>query len=215
MLFLSPNSPLGRWLSFFLDALLISVAWAICSLPIVTLGAATAALNRVAINWMKDRSGCELRCFFKAFKDNLRGGTAVWLILLLPLTFILFNVYATWIALVETSAATKWMIVISAVLWVAVAVFAFALQATFENPPVRTVMNALRIAVSYLSTTLVLVVMFAVAVFATIIFPYGAFIYTPLCVFLAARPVWNVFTKVMAMPEVTVVHADETEEVGE
>ena len=215
MFFLSPNSPLGRWLSFLLDALLISVAWAICSLPIVTLGAATAALNRVAINWMKNRSDCELRCFFKAFKENFKGGTAVWLILLLPLTFILFNAYATWIALVETSTAAKWMIVISAVLWVAVAVFAFALQATFENPPVRTVMNALRIAVSYLSTTLVLVVMFAAAVFVAVIFPYGAFLYTPLCVFLAARPVWNVFTKVMAMPEVTVDHADEAEEKGE
>ena len=39
MHFISPNSPLGRWLSFLLDALFICVAWAICSLPVITIGA--------------------------------------------------------------------------------------------------------------------------------------------------------------------------------
>ena len=70
MHFISPNSTLGRWLAFLLDALLISVAWAICSLPVITLGAATAALNKVAMNWMKDRSGCTLGDFFRAFNDQ-------------------------------------------------------------------------------------------------------------------------------------------------
>lgn len=215
MHFISPNSPLGRWLAFLLDALLISVAWAVCSLPIVTMGAATAALNRVAQNWMKDRSDCTLRNFFAAFKDNLKGGTLVWLILLVPLAVILFNAYATFIALVETTAAAKWMILISAALWMAVAIYALALQATFENAPLRTVMNALRIAASHLPTTLILVVLFALTIAAFLVFPYGAFAYTPFCVFLAARPIWNVFIKVIAMPEVTMADANETENKGE
>ena len=215
MHFISPNSPLGRWLSFLLDALFISVLWAVCSLPIVTLGASTAALNRVAHNWMKERSDCSVKHFLQAFKENLKGGTLVWLILMLPLAVILFNAYATFIALVETSAAAKWMILISAALWMAVAIFAFALQAIFENPPLRTVLNALRIAASNLGTTLILVALFALAVGATLLLPYGAFVYTPFCVYLAARPIWNVFKKVMAMPEVTVIANDEIEEEGE
>lgn len=215
MHFISPNSPLGRWLSFLLDALFICVAWAICSLPIVTLGASTAALNRVAHNWMKERSDCSLRHFFRAFKDNLKGGTLIWLILLVPLAFILFNAYATFIALVETTAAMKWMILISAVLWMAVAIYAFSLQAIFENGPLRTVLNALRIAVSHLPATLILVALFALAVFATLVLPFGAFLYTPFCVFLAARPIWNVLQKVMAMPEVTVSGTNQSEDKGE
>lgn len=215
MHFISPNSPLGRWLGFMLDALLISIAWAICSAPMITLGASTAALNRVAQNWMKDRSECDLKHFFLAFRENWKGGTLVWLILLVPLAVILFNAYATWIALVGTTSAAKWMIVISAALWMAVAIYAFALQATFENPPLRTVLNALRIAASHLPTTLILVAMFAFAVAVTLLIPYGAFLYTPICVFLAARPVWNVFVKVMAMPEVTVNGVNETEKEGD
>lgn len=215
MHFISPNSPLGRWLSFLLDALFISVVWALCSLPVVTLGASTAALNRVAHNWMRNRSDCNLKEFFRAFRDNLKGGILVWLILLLPLAVILFNAYATWIALVPTTVTAKWLILISAALWMAVAIYAFALQAMFENPPLRTVMNALRIAASHIGTTLILVAMFALSVFATLLMPIGAFIYAPACVFLAARPVWGVFRKVMAMPEVTVTDNEELEEEGE
>ena len=215
MHFLSPNSILGRWLTFLLDALLISVAWAICSLPVITLGAATAALNKVAMNWMKERSGCTLGDFFRAFKENLKSGTGVWIILLVPLVFILFNAYATWIALVQTSSAAQWMILISGALWMAVAIYAFALQAIFENSPLRTVMNALRIAICNILKTVILLVIFAASIARFIIFPFGAVFYTPICVFLAARPIWSVFKKVIEMPEVTVTNQDEFENEGD
>ena len=215
MHFLSPNSILGRWLAFLLDALLISVAWAICSVPVITLGAATAALNKVAMNWMKERSGCTLGDFFRAFKENLKSGTGVWIILLVPLVFILFNAYATWIALVQTSSAAQWMILISAALWMAVAIYAFALQAIFENSPLRTVMNALRIAICNILKTVILLVIFAASIAMFIIFPFGAVFYTPICVFLAARPIWSVFKKVIEMPEVTVTNQDEFENEGD
>lgn len=208
MHFISPNSTLGRWLAFLLDALLISVAWAICSLPVITLGTATAALNKVAMNWMKDRAGCTLGDFFRAFKENWKTGTGVWLILLIPLLFILFNAYATWIAMVQTSTVTQWMILISAVLWMAVAIYAFALQATFENTPMRTVMNALRIALCNFFKTVILLVIFAASIAMFIIFPLGAIFYTPICIFLAARPIWSVFKKVIEMPEVTMTNQE-------
>jgi hypothetical protein len=72
----------------------------------------------------------------------------------------LFNAYATWIALVQTSSAAQWMILISGALWMAVAIYAFALQAIFENSPLRTVMNALRIAICNILKTVILLVIF-------------------------------------------------------
>lgn len=201
MHFLSPNSVFGRWMAFFLDALLISMAWFLCCLPIVTIGAATAALNKVAQNWMRSRSECTLRDFFVAFRENFKGATGVWLILLVPMCIIGFNAYAVWIALVKTSSAAQWMIGISAALWVATAVYAFALQAGFENPPLRTVTNALRLALVNLVRSAVLVAVFAIVLYATYLFPFGAVFYTPVYVFLAARPVWAVFKKVMDLQE--------------
>lgn len=213
--FLSPDSVFGRWMTFLLDALLISIAWFVCSLPVITLGASTAALNRVAQNWVRERSACDIKHFFAAFRENFKRGTLVWLILLVPLCVIGFNAYAAWIALVEIPTEAKWMTAVMAAVWTATAVYAFALQAAFENTPMRTVMNALRIAASNLITTVILIALFAFAAFCTFIFPFGAFLYTPFCVFLAARPIWNILRKVMDMPEVIVEDGITFEDKGE
>ncbi len=203
--FFSPDSTFGRWMAFFLDALLISVLWALLCIPVVTIGAATAALHKVAYNWMRERSECTVKYFWEAFCANLKNGTLVWLILLVPLALILFSAYAIWIALVQVSVAIKWITLIGAVIWMSTAVYAFPLQALFENSPVRTVTNALRIAASYLGRTLILDVLFAFAIFLTLVFWPGAVFYMPLCVFLGARPVWGVFRKVMKMSGVSAV----------
>lgn len=194
--FLSPDSTLGRWMAFLLDALLISVAWAIFCLPVITVGAATSALHRVAQNWIRRRSDCDLQHFFKAFKENLKDGTVVWLILLVPLAVILFNAYAVWIALIRAGTLIRWLTGVSFVVWMAAAVYAFALQAAFQNTPLRTVLNALRIAASHVLITLLLMLLFAFAVFCILIFPYGAFLYVPFYVFFSERLRWNVFLKI-------------------
>lgn len=200
----SPDSIIGRWMGFLFDALLISIAWAICCLPVVTIGASTAALHRVAMNWMRRRTDCDLRNFFTALRDNFRNGTVIWLLLIVPLALIVFSAYAVWIALVPTSAVVKWMIFAAALVWTATAVYAFSLQAVFENLPVRTLFNALRIALCNIGTTVILVAMIALAIFCTLVLPYGAFIYIPFCAFLSARPVWRIFEAVMRNPDVIV-----------
>lgn len=204
----SPDSVLGRWLGFLFDALLISIAWAICCLPVVTIGASTAALNRVAINWMRRRADCNVSTFITALRDNFRNATVIWLILALPLVLIGFSAYAVWLALIPASAVIKWMIAAAALIWTATAVYAFFLQAVFENPPVRTVVNALRIALSHIGSAVILAAMIAAAVVCTLVLPYGAFIYIPFCAFLSARPVWNIFEAVMRNPDVIVDGVD-------
>ena len=215
MQFLSPNSFLGRWIAFLLDALLVSVAWALCSLPVITLGASTAALNRVAQNWMRTRSDCTLREFFRAFKENLKGGTWIWLILALPLGVILFNVNAVWLVKLDADPFSNWMILVSSVLWVATAIYAFALQAAFENKPLRTVLNALRLALVNPVRSAILVALFAGAIYCAYVFPFLAFLYTPFCVFLAARPVWGVFQKVMDLQDTPADTTMNSENEGE
>ena len=206
----SPDSIFGRWIGFLFDALLISIAWAVCCLPVVTIGASTAALHCVAMNWMRRRADCDLKNFFAALRDNFCSGTVIWLLLLVPLALIVFSAYAVWIALVPASAAVKWMILAAALIWTATAVYAFSLQAVFENTPVRTVFNALRIALCNIGTTVILIAMIALAVFCTLVLPYGAFIYIPFCAFLSARPVWNIFAAIMRNPDVIVDGIDES-----
>ena len=72
---LSPDSFLGRWLAFLVDAVVISLVWLLCSMPIVTIGAANTALFRVAMNWMLHRDRCTVKEFLCAFRSNFSKAT--------------------------------------------------------------------------------------------------------------------------------------------
>ena len=193
----SPNSPLGQWLQFLLDALFIALAYLVCALPVVTLGAATSALYRVALNWAHKRDDCDLRNFLNAFKVNLRGGTGIWLVLLPALLLILADGYFIWLSPVAMPAIAKWMFFLAAAAWSCTASYAFALQAQFENTVLRTLGNAIRIALAHLPTTIGLLFIHAVAVFFCLLLPWLSFLFLVAAVFLAARPCWNVFSKLM------------------
>lgn len=72
-----------RALSKICDMVCLNVLWLVCSIPIITIGASTAALYTVMLKMVKNEEGYIFRGFFKAFKSNFRQSTIMWLILLL------------------------------------------------------------------------------------------------------------------------------------
>ena len=58
------------WLNIIGQLVLASVAWVICSLPVVTLGASSCALYYTVVKSLRRDRGSLLPCFFAAFRDN-------------------------------------------------------------------------------------------------------------------------------------------------
>lgn len=56
------------------DLLVLSGLWVILSLPVVTIGASTAALYYVTLKLASNEEGYTVRSFFHAFKENLIPG---------------------------------------------------------------------------------------------------------------------------------------------
>ena len=76
-----PRRTMGEWSQIFFDLVLLNSLWLICCLPVVTIGASTAAMHAVA----RKMAACEhytvWRGFWRGFRENWRQGTAVALIL--------------------------------------------------------------------------------------------------------------------------------------
>ena len=77
-----PDSPIGRFFAQLADLAVMSILWTVCSIPVITMGAASAALCRCAMNMARGRGDWNARAFFRAFRDNFRKATFLWLILL-------------------------------------------------------------------------------------------------------------------------------------
>lgn len=86
-----PRRTAGEWVQTICDLILLNILWLICSLPIITIGASTAALHSV----VRKMAACEYytvwRGFWHGFRENWKQGTAAALILALVLGISWFD----------------------------------------------------------------------------------------------------------------------------
>lgn len=63
------------------DIMALGFLWILCSLPLITIGASTAALYYAMVKCIKQNDGYISREFFRSFQTNLRPGILIWVLL--------------------------------------------------------------------------------------------------------------------------------------
>lgn len=170
MKFFSVDSPLYRFMMKFIDVLKLNFMWLLFSIPIVTAGASTVAAMSVALKMVDDEEGYIGRSFVKAFKENWKKGTLLWLITIIAsyavyLDFQLFEGVEDNPVLFLIIGMVSCFIVILALL------YAYPLTARYENTLVKTIQNSLDISRKFFGRTILLIfVIFA----ETLIFRFNS-----------------------------------------
>ncbi len=90
---LSPTGNLMGFLGKVADFLLVGILWFVCSIPVVTIGAATAALYTVSFRLLSDECDGIVKEFFQGFRENWRLASFVWLLLALLGGFLVMDLY--------------------------------------------------------------------------------------------------------------------------
>ena len=91
MNFLKPDSPVMRLISKIADILVLNILTIICSIPIVTIGAAVTANFSVAMKVVKDEDNGVFLPYFKAFKKNFKPATLAWIVLGMAIFLIVID----------------------------------------------------------------------------------------------------------------------------
>ena len=85
------DSKLFQFLVRVCDLVFLSLLWVVCSIPIVTIGASTAALYYAAMKLVRQRGDSAVSMFFHSFKQNLKASLPVTLILLFVLYMLVLD----------------------------------------------------------------------------------------------------------------------------
>ncbi len=145
------NSPVMQMLSKAVDLLWLNILTLLCSIPIVTIGAAQAGLYHAVSNLQKDE-GSVTKDFFHGFRSNFAQATALWLIwlgILLVIGFVVFF-YLNQSVLPGPVAVCAWiMVALGALLWAFSASWVMPLQTCYVNTVRRTAENAVRMAMGF------------------------------------------------------------------
>ena len=74
------------------DLMILGFLWILCSLPIITIGASSAALYYATVKSVKNRNGYAVQEFFRSFRQNLVPGMVLWLIILAVSVILRLNI---------------------------------------------------------------------------------------------------------------------------
>ena len=176
----SIDSPVVQKLSFFFDFMMINMIYILCCVPIVTIGAARAALFTCGRLWAeKDDAG--MTTFLKAFFKNLKTATPVWLVMLAVGLFLAWDAFLLINNALPVEGLLWVVLVIVGFFYVVVSSQLFQMVSHYNCTVKQYLKNALLVGVAH---PLCLVVNIGLA-----ILPYFAFFYN-LTAFLQLTLVW-------------------------
>ncbi len=96
----NPDNPLMITMSQVTDCIFLSLFWFVCSVPLLTLGASTAALYDAAFYGLRKADKHSWGRFWDAFKKNLKSGIVPSLVFLLIFCAAGWGVIQVWNAAV-------------------------------------------------------------------------------------------------------------------
>lgn len=151
----SPDSKFMRAMSRLADLMLLNVCFLISCLPVVTIGAAQTALYAVLFRLGPDMDDAgTIKSYFRAFRENFKRATVLWLIIALCGATAAANTYIFYVM----PGSIRWAFVAFAILFVLLWLlfgYAFPLASQFDNGPVSTLKNALVLSLGYLPRSVV------------------------------------------------------------
>lgn len=156
----NPNNRFFLFVNRLVDVLFLNLLFVLFCVPIITVGASLTAAHAVTLKMVDDEEGYLFKTFWKAFRENFRPATVLWL----ANAFVL---YALWLDYqIVCASAEPPFFAIAAGCVVAAAAFcvftyAYPLLARYENKLSNTVGNALRIAFRFPGKTLLLLILLA------------------------------------------------------
>lgn len=184
MKFLSYDSPFGQLLLKLCYACYLNLLWFICCIPIFTIGASTTALYYTTLKIAREEDCSLTRMFFRAFRENFRQSTVLWLILFAIGLLLAGDGYIVYHLRASSTGvpAVMWtlilaLLIVAAVAYVIVLFFVFPLVASVSNTNWAMLKNSFFIGTHYLFCTILVFAVHFAMFFAVVR------IFTPLIIF--------------------------------
>lgn len=167
------DSPLYQKVSRAVDILWLGILWAVCCLGIFTAGAATAALFYTIAKTVKKDRGYITKTYFRAFRENFKQGSILWLIWMLCVLITGVDMHMTYVFLQNGKGIGNLLIlfvVIMAYLLVW-GCYLFTYIARFEDSIRQILKNTALMAIQHIQWSFVLLVLVLVVGFVVWVYP--------------------------------------------
>lgn len=201
----NPENKFWSFIGKITDVTCMSILWALASLPLFTIGAATTAFFDFTLHQVTDREGKIIRSFFHSFKAHFGKATLLWLMELAGLAFFALDLWAAWNFFLARGGVAGIFLLgfcgCMALIFLSCVIYVYPLLATFDFPLKKILRDSFIMAVGNLHVTVTCFVMTAL-VCVLIYYVSGLFfLWIGLDIFFSSYFLTGVFLKYVRDPE--------------
>lgn len=163
------GSPFFKLMTLVSNLILLNLIWLITSLPLFTIGASLSAMYFVTFQYATKQDDSVIRAYFRAFKQNFKQATLLWIPHgLIGLVFLAELYYLT---NSETSTIVWVIFIILAVLFLVISGMIYPMLGRYENSTKAIVLNSMNLSIRNLFTMLCVVILNVVPWVLAFVFP--------------------------------------------
>ena len=162
------DSPLIRFMMLITNLVCLNVLWLLCCLPVITAGAATTAMYYMVFQYITKQDDGVLRPFFKAFKENFKTVTPIWILHLLIGAALGAEVFYL------SQDSQLWLKALFGILllvYAGVSAYLYPILARYNTSRKKAVINSFALSTRHLFTTVCVVILNAVPVVLVLFMP--------------------------------------------
>ena len=155
-----------RFFTRIADLMILNLAFIICSLPVVTIGASCTALYTVTLKMCKDTDIYILKDFLSSFRENLKQGIVLHLIFSLLSIIIALDLYVLW-NILEYGILFKWlfgMLILFGIILLMASIYIYPLLAQFNNTIKGHIRSAISLSIKHFPYTLMFILIAALPI---------------------------------------------------
>lgn len=143
------------------DMFILNFIYVLSCIPIITIGASTTALYYTTLKMAENNESYVWRDYWKAFKSNLKQATVIWLIVFAGWAVVALDFLIAGGLSMQLGTIVAIGVVVVAVFLGILGLYVFPLLARFDNTVVRTMKNAVMIAIRHLPSTILIALIHA------------------------------------------------------
>lgn len=152
------DSPLMNFLNKVADIMILNILFIFFSIPVITIGASYTAAYYICFKMVKNEESYIIRGFWKAFRENFKQATIIWLIILLVVGVLAGDVFIMRYSNVAFPTWIKMALLAVGLIVIVALMHVFPVLARFDNTIKNTFRNSLYMGILTLPKTILMIV---------------------------------------------------------
>lgn len=199
--FFSTEGPVISFLDKCGRIILLSLLWAICCIPVITVSSSSSAFYYGITKTIRHERSSSGKEFFRCFKRCFKQGIISSLGFLILTAVLIIDIMVWYGKSTKASLVNMNLCIVFLLILIALCCYFFAVQSRFKYSVKELVKFSAFLTFKHLPTTALILVIVAVLIYAVAVFPYFLLFLPGLACMAISYFMENVFKKYIPKPE--------------